>query len=91
MSTKEPLTTFTCSVFHENGDLWVESESFALVEKTAAGYELMEGPFHKARPVGFDGNVIDLRGNRLLIPEEWVQTVGHDVKNWRVVRPKSAL
>lgn len=90
MSTKEPLTTFWCSVFHENGDVWVERGSFALVERTPAGYELIEGPFHSAHPIRFDGEVIDLRGSRLLIPEEWVQRVGYDVKSWRVVRPSSA-
>lgn len=90
MSTKEPLTTFRCSIFHENGDPWIDDGSFALVEPTSGGYDFIEGPFHDVHPIGFDGNIIDVRGSRVLIPEEWVQRVGSAVKKWRVARPKSA-
>jgi len=33
MSTKEPLTTFRCSVFHANGAPWIRDGSFALAER----------------------------------------------------------
>lgn len=89
MSTKEPLTTFQCSVFRKRGDIWIDGRSFALVDQVPGGYELLEGPFHRIHPISFDGDVIDVRGSRLLIPEEWVQRVGYDTQNWRVVRPNS--
>ena len=89
MSTKEPLTTFTCTVFHESGDTWVPRRSFALVDRSADGeYSLIVGPFHRVEPISFDGDVIDVRGSRLLVPEDWVKRVGSDVKNSRIVWPE---
>ncbi len=88
MSTKEPLTTFTCTVFDEQGAPWVPRRSFALVDRSTEGkYSLIEGPFHRVEPIGFDGDVIDVRGSQLLVPENWVERVGYDVKNWRIAWP----
>lgn len=90
MSTKEPLATFRCKVFHEDGDTWVSGRSFALVDRSADGhFSLFEGPFHHIEPISFDGDIIDVRGSRLLVPEEWIERIGHDVTNWRVAWPNT--
>jgi hypothetical protein len=87
MSTKEPITTYRCTVWRRNGQPWLTDQSFALVRRTSSGWHPVTGPFQSIDLTSFDGDAIHLSGGGMLVPEDRVLRGAGDPWEWNLAEP----
>jgi hypothetical protein len=75
---KEPQTGYSCTTYHESGDVWTNGEYLLATwlwdrDAHAPRFEPRVDPF-ASRPSyeSFDGHIVYLHGNAVLVPHGWI-------------------